>query len=307
MQVVVGLAIAGLFARALVRSWDEIRPRLDHLNPWWLGASLATITVYYLVFIVGWRMVLYAFGHRISYRQAVVADIVSMLAKYLPGGVWTPAARVVMCRRYGLPAGPVLASVGYEAGLSAIAGVLVFLGSLTFHPTVKLPVPLWVMAGGTGVLLILLHPSIYGPVADRVLRPLGKEPIPRLSMKRALVILLYYAGTWVVSGISLVCLIRAVEPVSFADETLYVAGVGAVGAIVTVLAYFTPGGIGAREGAMYALLIPVVADSTAFVTVTLSRVVITVAELVILAGASGLHLRTALADARQANLGEERT
>jgi uncharacterized membrane protein YbhN (UPF0104 family) len=299
LQAVAVLVIAVLFGRQLVHSWHEIRPRLASLHYGWLLAGLATITLYYLLFIVGWRMVLRAFGQPISYRQAVLADIVSMLAKYVPGGVWTPAARVLMCRRYGLPAGPVLASVGYEAGLSAIAGVIVFLASLSVHDSVKTPVPIWTLAAGALVLLVALHPRIYGPIADRVLRRLGNEPIPRLPIGRALLILAYYAATWVLSGISLVCLIRAIEPISFRNETLYIAGVGAIGAIVTVLAFFTPSGLGAREGAMFALLTPVISDGGALMTVVLSRVVITVSELLILAGAGGLHLREQLEALRE--------
>jgi uncharacterized membrane protein YbhN (UPF0104 family) len=294
LQVVVGAVIVALFGREIVNSWGEIQPRLGSLKIGWLVASCVTITAYYLLFIVGWRMILRAFGQPISYRQAVLADIVSMLAKYIPGGVWTPAARVLMCRRYGLPAGPVLASIGYEAGLSAIAGVLVFLVSLPNHGSVALPVPLWTIVAGAGVLLVALHPRIYGPVADRLLRPLGDEPIPRLSMARCWRILAYYAGTWVLSGVSLVCLIRAIEPISFRGEVLYVAGVGAIGAIVTVLAFFTPSGLGAREGVMYALLLPITSSPTALLVVALSRVIITIAELLILAAASGLHLKDTL-------------
>ena len=75
-----------------------------------------------------------ALDMRIGYADALGAEMLSMLAKYIPGGVWTPAARVVATKRIGFPSGPVLASVGYEAGLSAIAGVIVFALSLPFAP-----------------------------------------------------------------------------------------------------------------------------------------------------------------------------
>jgi glycosyltransferase 2 family protein len=104
----------------------------------------------------------------------------------------------------------------------------------------------------------------------------------------------YYGLTWLVGGISTMCLIQAVEPISW-HETLYVAGVGAIGAIVTVLAFFTPSGLGAREGVMYALLLPITSPATALLVVTLSRIVITASELLILAGASGMHVRQTLA------------
>jgi glycosyltransferase 2 family protein len=290
VQAIAGVAVTVLVAIHVRRSWHEIRPRIADFQLGYAAAALVVITGYYLVFIRGWRMILHAFGYDISYRQAVLADVVSMLAKYVPGGVWTPAARVVMCRRYGVPAGVVLASIGYEAGLSAIAGMLVFLVALAFHAPVHLPVPAWVIVAGAAACLALLHPRIYGAAADRVLRRPGQPPIPRLPTLTALRILVYYAATWLLSGLATAFMVAAVQPISLTDQTVYLAGVSAVGAIVTVIAFFTPSGLGAREGAMYALLIPIVSAPAALVAVALSRIVITLSELVILAGAGGLRL-----------------
>src|SRR5260370_38984327 len=59
----------------------------------------------------------------LSYAAALRAEMVSMLAKYVPGGVWTPAARVVAARRAGVTDGAlVTASMLLEAGVSAGAG-----------------------------------------------------------------------------------------------------------------------------------------------------------------------------------------
>jgi glycosyltransferase 2 family protein len=297
VQIVALVVFGFFFLRQVIRDWNAISAQLETLNLWWVVASLVVITVYYLVFILGWRIILHEFGNRVSYRQAVMADVVSMLAKYVPGGVWAPAARVMMCKRYGLPPGPVLASVGYEAGLAAVSGVIVFLLGLVFHPSVDLPVPLWSIVAFGVLLVVALHPKIYGPVCDRVLHRLGDAPIPRLPIRVAIAIMGYYGLTWIVGGLSTMCLLMAVDPVSW-HELLYVAGVGAIGAIVTVLAFFTPSGLGAREGVMYALLLPITTPASALLVVTLSRIVITASELLILAGASGMHVRQALASAQ---------
>src|SRR5260370_34769470 len=59
----------------------------------------------------------------LSYAAALRAEMVSMLAKYVPGGVWTPAARVVAARRAGVTDGAlVTASMLLEAGVSGGAG-----------------------------------------------------------------------------------------------------------------------------------------------------------------------------------------
>ena len=70
-------------------------------SPGYLALSLAVVAAYYLVFILGWIRMLDAWDIHISYRVGLQAEMVSMLAKYLPGGVWTPAARALALRRYG--------------------------------------------------------------------------------------------------------------------------------------------------------------------------------------------------------------
>ena len=85
-----------------------------------------------------------------------------MLAEYVPGGVWTPAARVVAVRRLGVTDTPlVLGSIALEAGLSAIAGVLVFAVSLATVSSTDAPV--WWLAAFAVVVAVLLHPRCSGP------------------------------------------------------------------------------------------------------------------------------------------------
>jgi len=56
-----------------------------------------------------------------------------------------------------------------------------------------------------------------------------------------------------------------------------------VGAIVTVLVVIAPSGLGAREGAMYGLLVAVLSPPAALGTVVLNRFAITVVEVALLA------------------------
>ena len=73
-----------------------------------------------------------------------------MLAKYIPGAIWAPAARVVAARRAGVTdAALVTSSMLLEAGLSAVAGVIVFVVSLPFVDNVHAPLgPLVAFGGG---------------------------------------------------------------------------------------------------------------------------------------------------------------
>ena len=284
LQVVLVTAMLVFVTIEVRSSWSDLRPRLEDVQLRHVAAATGILAGYYLVFVVGWVIVLRALQLRIRYMEAVGAEMVSMLAKYIPGGVWTPAARVVACRRLGMPAGPVLASIGYEAGLSAIAGVIVFALSLPFAPDVSLPVPLWTMLLFAAVLVVALHPRIYGAAADRLLKRLGDEPIRRLPMTAAISVLMYYGVTWLLGGLAL----REMALAFGADVPLsavpYLGGASALGAIVAVLVVIAPSGLGVREGAVYALLLAYMDGATALVVVALNRLLITGVEAGLLGG-----------------------
>lgn len=283
LQVVLVAAMLVFLVIEVRSSWDTVRPRLSDARWSYVGLATLALAGYYLAFVPGWMLILRAFGLRISYREAIGAEMLSMLAKYIPGGVWTPAARIVATRRIGLPSGPVLASIGYEAGLSAIAGVIVFALSIPFESGVDPPVPTWTIVAFAVLLVILLHPAIYGRVADRFLRREGDEPIPELPLPRAIPIVAYYCVTWVIGGIALWAMIRAFEPISITHAP-FLGGASAVGAIVAVLVVIAPSGLGVREGAVYALILAVASSSTALVVVAVNRLLITVVEAALLGG-----------------------
>src|SRR5215203_7337643 len=116
----IGLGVLlGALAYALRDVWADAAPLLRHADLGDVAIATAIVAAYYLVFVLGWMRILAAYGIRIPYRVALQAEMLSMLAKYVPGGVWTPAARVVALRRHGITATPtVLGSIALEAGLS---------------------------------------------------------------------------------------------------------------------------------------------------------------------------------------------
>ena len=183
--------------------------------------------------------------------------MVSMLAKYLPGGVWTPAARTVALRRYaGVTDTPtVLASILVEAGLSAISGVIVFVVSLAWVRGVDAPL-LPLLAFGL-LSALALHPRVFRPLAQRLLRPFGAESIEPVPFGRTLMLLVFYCGTWLIAGAAVYFMLRSLGTNVGLATIPFLGGVSAVGAIVAVLAVFAPSGLGAREASMYGLLLAI--------------------------------------------------
>ena len=250
--------------------------------------SLA-IAGYYLLFVFGWMRILSDWNMPLSYPAALRAEMVSMLAKYVPGGVWTPAARVVAARRAGVTdAGLVTASMLIEAGMSAVAGVIVFVISLAWVHGVNAPIgPLVVFAV---VIAVLVHPRIFQPLATRVLRRFGQPPLPPLHAPTMLFLLVFYAFTWLVGGTGLWLLLRSVGAHPTPSTIVFLGGTACVGAIVAVLFVFAPSGLGVREGSMYGVMLAIASKPHALSAVVLNRVSITVVEI-LLALVGGFVLR----------------
>jgi glycosyltransferase 2 family protein len=287
LQLIALGVITGFLAYAVGDSWRDAEDALGSADPRDLGFALLAIAAYYLVFVIGWRLILRAQGVNLGYRDTLRAEMLSMLAKYVPGGVWTPAARIVAVRRLGVTDTPlVLGSIALEAGLSAIAGVLVFAVSLATVSSSDAPI--WWLAAFVVVVVVLLHPRVFGPAFAFLSRRLGGGTVPTLPARLALGLLAFYCMTWLLAGTGLYFLADSVGDVS-PTAIPYLGGVSAVGAIVAVIVVFAPSGLGVREGATYGLLLAVLSPAAALAVVVLNRLAITLVEglLLLLVGVRG--------------------
>jgi uncharacterized membrane protein YbhN (UPF0104 family) len=289
-QVVVLAVFFSSVGWALRGSFRSAGDDLGSANLVLFGVGCAAVGVYYLVFVVGWMWILREWGIRLAYPAALRAEMVSMLAKYVPGGIWTPAARVVAARRAGVTdAALVTSSMLLEAGISAVAGVLVFVLSLAFVDDVSAPLAPLIAFGV--IVAVLVQPQVFRPLARKVLRRFGyTRELPNVRARTLTLLLFFYAGTWVLGGFALWLFVRAVGGHPESASIVFLGGTAAVGAIVAVLFVFAPSGLGPREASMYGLLLAVATPGQALGAVALNRVAITAVELLLLV-IGGLLLR----------------
>ena len=289
-RVLVGLQLAFLavvlvfLGWALRDVWSDAIPRLADADPLTLAAALLVLAAYYCLFVVGWQWILAAFGIQVAYRLALQAEMASMLAKYVPGGIWTPLARIMWLRRAGRVESTslVLSSILLEAGLSAVAGILVFTAGLAAVEAVDAPLlPLFAFGLVTAVLL---HPRVFTALARALFRRFDAPEPPRLRYRALVGLLAYYAFTWLVGGAALYLLLRSLDADPGLETIPYLGGAAAVGAIVAVLAVFAPSGLGVREASMYGLMVVLVPAAAALGATVLNRFAITLVEAALLGG-----------------------
>jgi glycosyltransferase 2 family protein len=290
LEFVVGAVFIFCIAWAVRGSFRAAGDDLRNANLGLFVVACAVLAVYYLSFVVGWMRIFSDWKIHLSYPVALRAEMVSMLAKYVPGGVWTPAARVVAMRRAGInDAGLVTAAMAIEAGLSAVSGVMVFVISLAWVDGAHAPiVPLVAFAV---VVAALVQPRVFRPLMAWILRRVGyTEELPPVRALTMAFLLAYYAVTWVIGGAALWLLLRSVGAHPDPQSIVYLGGVAAVGAIVAVLVVIAPSGLGVREGTMYGLMLAVAPKGAALGATLLNRVAITLVELLLLL-VGGLILR----------------
>lgn len=116
-----------------------------------------------------WARALAMLGHRRSVRWLTAVNARAILGRYLPGGVWYQAGRIVVLRRDGVPGGALGAVALLDTALALV--VAAALGSGLLLASGRSPAASVPLAVVCAVALALCTP----PVLDRVLRRLDRS------------------------------------------------------------------------------------------------------------------------------------
>lgn len=236
-------------ALTLHESWADVQSFAWELDPGWLALSAAAFVLFYWLQAVGWWLLLRGFGLEAPLGWATTVWGQSILARYVPGNVFMFVGRAVLSHSRGLDLDRVSATMVYEQALQFCAA-LVTLGVLfpfwEYHPGLAAASLL-----GIPVLLVLLHPRVFRPLAGRLLRIARREPLLAvLPYPAVLGLLCYYLATWLLVGCGAWLLLSGVTQDAGAGllpETIlayafaYVAG---------MLAFVFPSGVGVREAVL---------------------------------------------------------
>ena len=218
---------------------------------------MAALIVFQAMHCQLWAWVLHGLGSPIPVSRAWSIFSVTMLARYVPTNLAMVVGRTAMGEREGVPKRVSLAGIVLQLGVTLVGAAALGAYFVIVLPDLQ-DQPLRFAALALPVLaLILLEPRVFGPLANRVLRRLGREPLPlALSRQRVLALALMAAISFAVAGVSVWAFAETVHGVA-ADEVPTVIGSYAIGYAAAVVTLVLPAGLGVREGAILAALAPV--------------------------------------------------
>jgi uncharacterized membrane protein YbhN (UPF0104 family) len=266
-------------------------PKIDwSFDAWWLAPAFMALIAFQGIHAEAWRRILHELHGDIPPRKGWVIWNVSLLARYVPTQIMLAVTRVGMAEREGVPKRITMASIVYEVALVTAASVVVAAWGIMNLPAIHSSPWRFAILLVPVVAVACLHPKPFARVSTVLLRRLKAEPLQRMLSFRAV---LAFAGIYVVSflltGVAVLCLALALHHVDAEDIPLVLSAwsVGYAGALV---AFFVPGGLGVREGAMAAVLAIVLPTSVAVAVAVVVRLAQTGIEL-LYAGGSVLYAR----------------
>ncbi len=158
------LAVLVAVAAWLVATrWSDVADLVADARPLALMGVLAASALLLAPNAVFWSLALRSLGENVATTTVVHAASRTLLARYLPGGVWYAAGRSVLLASHGVRPSSLVAVSGLELGLGAPTALVV--GGLLLAGSVD--VPTWVPWLGAVVLAaaVLVAP----PLLNRML------------------------------------------------------------------------------------------------------------------------------------------
>jgi uncharacterized membrane protein YbhN (UPF0104 family) len=285
------LAIAlGFCAYGLVSQRAEAAAALQDLS--WgsvtgaVGAAVAGLGC----LMLSWRALLRDLGSPLPVRSVTRIYFVAQLGKYVPGAVWAAAAQVELARGHEVPR--------KRSASATVVAMLVTLATGLLVAAVALPLSsgdaareYWWALALAPPALIGLYPPVTCWVLDRVLRMAKRPPLERRISGPGMI----RAVAWSLLGwafFSVHAWLLVADMTGKAASVLPIAaGAYALAWSVGFVLIPFPGGVGPRELAFIAALAPVMPRGSAIVVAVVSRLVLTLADLIwaAAAGAIGRH------------------
>jgi glycosyltransferase 2 family protein len=249
VQLGVALLVLGFLVLTVVNQWSEIQEKGVHFHAVWLLPAFLILPLFLAFSALGWDLTLRFLGYRIGPGRAQVAWGQPLLARYVPGSVLYVLGRVLLSERAGVPRRITVASIVYEQAITATSAIVFAAYFLIDHPDLQGQPLRWAVLLLIPLAIVLLHPRVFGPLADRVLRAFGREPLPVvISMRGVLALVGFYLFNWLIVSVGIYCVARSVTPIG-ADQILAVGAAQAVGYVAALLTLVAPAGLGIRDAA----------------------------------------------------------
>ncbi len=203
---------------------------------------------------------------------------IALLTRYVPTQILMAVTRLSMLRTRGVPRSAAAASLAYEFPLAVGSAFALSVAFVVDLPELRDHDSRWIALAAPILLLGLLHPRVVGAIERRLAARLkiGAEHVA-LPLRVLVPFVVGYMASFVVAGLATYAFARSIFPSASMDSRVLASY--AIGYSAAVLAFFIPGGLGARDGATATALAVVMPVSVAVAVAIGVRLAQTLVEL----------------------------
>ena len=280
----------GALAWAIIGNWSALLEALSLMTWWVMPASVLLSVLYVLMTLWSWQVLLADLGSPLDWRAALQLFGVSQIGKYIPGGVWNIVAAAQIGRRYSIPARRSVTAMTVAVLISLLSGVGI--GAVTLLITsVSLQIPTWIIFILLAALCIILAPPVLNRLIRLGFRLLNRpEPEHDLTFSGLGFSTLFAVLAWVVAGIQIWVLVISVGMEANIGSLLLSIGAYALAWVVGFIVVFVPAGTGVRESVLGLLFAGTLSTGGILATVLVSRIAMTLADLLFAGVGALLHM-----------------
>ncbi len=278
-QAAVVVGIFFFLGTNLYKSWNEVRGMSWEFSYSYLFLCIVAILGVYTITVFNYYYLLRKMGIEAGLKAVTKARIITDIAGYIPGKVWTLLGRFYYLQKHGISKMEISISTLLEFLLMLVSGALfaVIIVLLSGMNQSALDPYYYVLLAAIPVLFVAVHPKII-LFAARKLENTLNIPNARINLRYKDIahIILLYIPYWILSGLTVFFLIRSIYPAPLALLP-QVAGIFAISWVISLITLIAPAGLGVREGILSLLLSVYIPLPIAIIASVLLRIIFIIA------------------------------
>ncbi len=283
IKLIVGLVISALIFYFIFNRisghWWEIGQALRTANPTYLILSFVLLLLSFPIPILVWRRIVFdLYDHKIDLKFSYLAITLANISRYIPGKVWFIAIMAWMAKEYGVSKERfVVASIltqFFNLIAASMLGVILVGGG-------RVDIPIWSLAIILIALIIILQPKFLHRFTVWALRlKHASTEVPTMRFSTVVYALAIQVVALSLTGASMYLMALAFKPDVSLRALPQTIGGFCLSYFLGYISFFTPAGLGVREGSLI-LLLPVELSETLRATLSIAfRVWATIVEVI---------------------------
>lgn len=265
-----------------------------HLSPVWVTAAVAAYLGYLIYYSILWYILTLKNNNNLPFGQTLAVWMYSIFGKYLPLKILGLAYRIAVYKKQTSAPASFITQLCYAEMLSSIIGGSLFsmllLAVSSSGSALLSSNKLYTQMAITALLLLFFLPAVQKKTFELALKLMGRKLTEfHFNNNTALGMVIGYGFGWILPGLSLFALARAMNPELAVSMLIPIIVLNTIASISGVISIFAPCGIGVREGILLIGLSTMLPGTQAAALTIISRLVTSGMEMAGI-GASFLYL-----------------